>query len=619
MPTWKEIADKRRKENFVGRAEQLRVFLDNFTGDEPRWMVLSITGEGGVGKSTLLKRYAQECRRPDINANVVLCDDRHYSPVEAMAAIAEQLSALGIKSGDFDERLKKYRQALQQIESDPSAPRGMVHVVTRGLTDLAVKSLRRVPGIGLAMDYVDEKATGEALAELAQYAMTRWGNKDEVLLVREPEKVLTPLFVDLLNEAARKKRLVVMFDVFERTARTLSAWLMNLFDSQYGEIDWRVSFVLSGRDPLDQHWTELAGLMTHVRLEPFTREETAIYLSNHGITDPTLIEQIHKDTGGLPVLVELLAAANPQPGQPLPDVSGNAVKRFLQWTPDELRPVPLLAAIPRQFNKDILMALLGDDGAAKFDWLVDQSYIRCDSERGWFYHEKVRALMLRYQRNLSPRQLDEHHQHLADYFAQQQARMNLPPRKAYENETWRRYEAERFYHAFSVAPEERWPQTAQAFMLAFYHRWRFAARLPDLVRQVLEETRCAALKTEAGWLEAIITAYDKDEYERFMQSLNRLTALVAQEPGPASAFYASRGMTYGLMGKNYDALRDFDRAIALDETMARAIASRGTAHLLIGKYDEALRDFDRAIALDEKDAWAIASRGETYRLMGQYD
>ncbi len=70
-----------------------------------------------------------------------------------------------------------------------------------------------------------------------------------------------------------------------------------------------------------------------------------------------------------------------------------------------MRKVALLAAVPRQFDQDVLTPLLGDDTAKMFQWLAEQSYIRRDTERGWFYHEKVRELMLRFQRNTAPRAL----------------------------------------------------------------------------------------------------------------------------------------------------------------------------------------------------------------------
>ena len=56
--TWDDIEFDDEFDNFVGRADKLAAFKDNFTGERPKWMVLSITGEGGVGKSTLLKLIA---------------------------------------------------------------------------------------------------------------------------------------------------------------------------------------------------------------------------------------------------------------------------------------------------------------------------------------------------------------------------------------------------------------------------------------------------------------------------------------------------------------------------------------------------------------------------------
>jgi putative protein kinase ArgK-like GTPase of G3E family len=61
--SWKKLSSQRREQNFVGRADRIREFEQNFAGEEPNYMIFSITGEGGVGKSTLLKRFAEICPR----------------------------------------------------------------------------------------------------------------------------------------------------------------------------------------------------------------------------------------------------------------------------------------------------------------------------------------------------------------------------------------------------------------------------------------------------------------------------------------------------------------------------------------------------------------------------
>src|SRR5262249_45666637 len=152
---------------------------------------------------------------------------------------------------------------------------------------------------------------------------------------------------------------------------------------KYGELDTNLTFIIAGRDPLEQHWTDLAGSICHIALEPFTFGETQCYLYKQRITDDRLITQIHEDTGGLPVLIELLAATKPQSGATLPDVSKDAVERFLLWVPQEgRRQAALLAAVPRYFNRDTLNAALGSDTTNIFNWLSTQSFVRRIAERG---------------------------------------------------------------------------------------------------------------------------------------------------------------------------------------------------------------------------------------------
>jgi tetratricopeptide (TPR) repeat protein len=619
-PSWKIVRDQRRKENFVGRQEQLRVFSENFVGEVPNYMVFSVTGEGGVGKSTLLQQYANIASSSDIKAMVVMCDDRHTSPASAMGFIASELARREIRYKDFDDRYKRYRELREEIESDPKAPRGAVDLIARGMTDFVIKSGRKIPGVGVLLEGADEKAAGETLAQLINYGILRWGDKDEVLLLRETERVLTPLFLGLLANASEHHRLVLMFDVFERTCQSLSPWLLALFNFEYGEFDTNLTFTLSGRDPLEQHWTERAGTICHIMLDPFTPDETQLYLLNHGISDQRLVRQIHEDTAGLPVLVELLAATNPQPGVPLPDVSKDAVERFLQWIPQEdRRRVALLAAVPRQFNRDILSTAQGNDVTNMFAWLSMQSFVRRNAERGWFYHEKVRELMLRYLRHTTPKDLEEAHSRLAGFFADEQAKLHLEGRVAYNSTIWRILECERIYHTVGAQPDRQRYEAINAFFQAFRWRWRSAEAIAQALQQLGHETGIQALEDWAFRLLEIYKAYDQGEY---LIGIERLSSLESQGEITTAAhceILALRGIMSFQAGKWEQALADLNHAIVLDERNARAIASRGNIYQLLGEYEKGLADITRAIELDPQNAWAIGLRGDTCRLMGQYE
>ncbi len=448
--TWTNKLNEVRKNNFVGRQDEQRYFSDNFVKAEPDNLLYAVTGEGGVGKSTLLLQYEQLASSPSINAIVIRCDDSHTSPAAAMAFIAEHLRKEGFGHKEFDERLKTYRAARDEIENDPKAPRGALNMVVRGATDFAVKFARKTPGVSVFADYVDEKAAGEALSQGVNYVIDRWGNKDETRLVREPEQVLTPLFMKLLGDVCAKRKIVLMFDVFERTADALEPWLHALLTGGFGEVELNATFVIGGRDALDQRWTSLAGAICYVALEPFTFEETQDYLARQDITDAPLVQQIYDDTNGLPVLVELLASRKPQPGQPLPDISGDAVERFLSWIPDEgQRRAVLLAAVPRQFNRDVLSAAWGNDATSQFAWLASRE-LRPNQHgaRRVLPREGARADAAALAPNHT-RRTRWHSRAIVRVLRIAAGQAGTTGKAAYDSESWRGFEQGRVYHALS--------------------------------------------------------------------------------------------------------------------------------------------------------------------------
>ena len=583
-------------------------------------MVIAVTGEGGVGKSTLLAQYESIAKSTDNNARVVICDDRQTSPVAAMSYIAGKLAESGTECRDFNVRLKKYREMCQEIEGDQKVPRSLVNLLALGVSDFTIKSLRKAPGVGVLFEYADEKAAGEAFAQLVDYGISRWGNKDEVQLLREPEKILTPLFLTLLNNATEDRPLVLMFDVFERTHHTLAPWLLALCKFEYGVFNTGLSIVISGRDPLEQHWTDLAGALCHVTLEPFILDETKLFLSNQGITDEQLVAQIHADTAGLPVLVELLAATKPQPGIPLPDISRDAVERFLQWTPqEEQRQVALLAAVPRQFNNDILTAAIGKDADKAFNWLAEQSYIRTSKERGWFYHEKVRELMLRHFRNTNPGDLTAAHKRLAEFYDEQQHHLNLEDKLAYESELWKKFELEKIFHWLCEQPFRRVNEAVNSFLGAFRWQWKFSEKIVHVCEQTASESALVEIKECAERMGAFYRAYEKDEYATLISQADFLLQRGNLIPIAQSTLFGHRAEAYRMINKSELALADFDHAIELDAKYAWAITSRGQTYHQMGRYEQALADFGHAIELDAKYAWAIASRGETYGKLGRFE
>ncbi len=76
------------------------------------------------------------------------------------------------------------------------------------------------------------------------------------------------------------------------------------------------------------------------------------------------------------------------------------------------------------------------------------------------------------------------------------------------------------------------------------------------------------------------------------------TAVAGGDSREQTAAYYERGNVQLDAGANAAALADYDKAIALDPSNARAFNNRALAHVALGQTDQALADYAAAIKLD---------------------
>lgn len=606
--SWKKELETRNIDVFVGRENYLSEFSSNFVTDQPRYLLFSVTGEGGVGKSTLLRQFESLAKSPrqDISAIVICCDEEYISPSSVMNHVAEVLKTQKISNESFSERNKTYQKLLQDIEGDAKAPRSVLNMVLRGTTDFVIKTAKKAPGISVIAEHVDEKEAGDVVIDTADYLINRFSNKDELQLIKSPEKILTPLFIDLINEAVTKHRLILTFDTFERTKDYLSNWLLDLLSSEFGDFDTRITFVISGRDPLDQQWTKLSASTCHIQLEPFTLDETKAYLARQNVTDEHLINQIYDDTSGLPVLVELLASRHPQPDIPLPDISKDAVTRFLQWISDpEQRRVAVFSAIPHTFNKNILSTLLDKDSSSEFDWLISQSFVRSKRNTGYYYHEKVRELILRHLYLTSPKQLALAHERLSEYFA---SRVNDPAMNTTTNQgdVWIRLKCEYFYHYSLANLEQAGQYLTHEFLYALRRSYKFALIIKKLIKELCRESEVIA---SSPTIQIIVDKNQHKSTSEYLQTIETLKLMYGEKTVPIEV----KNSIAALLGKQYVNLGDFDiaeqylnEAIGSTNENSYALTTRAAVKYFIRDDREgAFADLTNALSLDPYDLNAL--------------
>jgi len=122
-------------------------------------------------------------------------------------------------------------------------------------------------------------------------------------------------------------------------------------------------------------------------------------------------------------------------------------------------------------------------------------------------------------------------------------------------------------------------------------------------------SRDAGALTSAG-----VTHLQMREYERAIRDFDRALAL---QPGLVVA-WRQRGIAYRGKGDYERALADFDQAILLAPSDARLYTERGLTYELLGDYPRAIREFDRAISFKPNNAPAIENRGRTHFYLGNF-
>ncbi len=132
------------------------------------------------------------------------------------------------------------------------------------------------------------------------------------------------------------------------------------------------------------------------------------------------------------------------------------------------------------------------------------------------------------------------------------------------------------------------------------------------------------LGTAAGFCRPVLanaqyqTHYDlgKDFLQRqeYKLAIKELDIAVVQPVTPVELAVAlvDRGTAYSELKDYKSALRDFDRAIALDGKSHLAYNNRGVVYLRQGLADNAIKNFDAALAIDEEDKYAAVNRAGAY-------
>jgi len=398
---WDNIINEKERTRFVGREQELEVFRAEINRTSPNYLIYYITGQGGVGKTSLLNRYQEIAK----NFGFLLadCDQEQRDVPTVLGHLAHRLQEQNFPLKRFNRRYETYRQKIDEIHSDPEAPQGLPALVGRTIVRAGYVFGDALPVARKALDLIPRESVETQASEWLTYLARKIGNKDDISLVREPIPILTRLFFEDLNEIVQERRVLLCFENFEATRQELQEWFRRVLEYKPSR---NIRIAIASRDLPGTQWDTLKRITTTITLDVFTEQEAEALLSKCNITDPKRRKAIIKYTGKLPVLMgwmaesqsKELATTLPVQNQDSSIPTSDMVEWVLRGvTEPALREVALLAAIPRIFNADILELLLEGnsqtiDAQAAFDWLVKMPFIR-QHLKGWQYHDVVRRII----------------------------------------------------------------------------------------------------------------------------------------------------------------------------------------------------------------------------------
>ncbi len=642
---------------FIGREGELHFFVQNILKlEDPTHNIISIWGQGGVGKSTLLARFIAETHTPEFldYCLTAIVDERQASPANIMEKFAEQLHL----TGEFEKALGHYKEKLRKQQTKLEA---IQNVLLPRAPDFAGAAVEGIPIVGPILREGVKATTGHLLGEYHSNQLRKEAEKFE-----NPIEELTSAFVSDLSHLAetkatvssnwvkRERRIILFFDTFEQLATETVPWLLDYFLET--DISSNVVLVIAGRDPLEhstsndtKRWLPYydSDTIYSISLNSFTEEETQAYLTKRGITDPIRIDTIWQLSRGLPLYLGLLTS-NPQ-GEV--DPTKDVVDNFLRWIPEHeqiKRRLALDAALlTRPFNQDDLEAfeyLPENERRANYRWLIRQPFVRNSAQDGrYLYHELAQELFSRHLYQFSPREYQATRRAVASRYQRLLTEIHMEEDiEVYHSAQWLELVQALIYQLFLLPDEASHIKAIEQILNACEHA--DAEQTREIVRVLQELSRDQAINQAntnsrqiAGWLQQYIEADLKSQafllaigyqegassyLQTFLTIANRLLQVVSHEPAFSSKLLArmhcKRGIAYRNLRVYEQALEDFDYAIELDSKYVRAYTQRGIVYRNLREYEQALVDLNRAIELDPRYAWAYAQRGHTYRLCKEY-
>ena len=401
---------------FVGRAREQKAYGQLLAQDSP-WLLV-ITGDGGIGKSTLLRHLKDQTPRDIPVALLNFANDKlRIDPLNILEELSWQLAA-----DCQEQRVAAFEQTLAD---------------GRAKLSKAIESMNQqfIVGEGGSAQDIQVDLTGYSAAAMREQR-------------RQVRESATRAFYSQLM-TYKPAQLALMLDTCEWLSELegleVGKWVMDellpAMRERLAHTRHRLSAVIASRVPPPLTVIERQDRLP-LTLPRLDAEAVHLYLQQVGMQDAALRQRVYEITHGHALCVSIIGVLWQEQGDrpltlaDLPQLrtrfTEKALVEYIRERLDERLKTPYreltrCGVLLRSFDLPMLQAvfpelLSGDDALDIFHQLIDYPYVEPRGNQHYAFHDLLREIQAAEVRAQQPALWKEYHRRALDYLAKQSQR-----------------------------------------------------------------------------------------------------------------------------------------------------------------------------------------------------
>ncbi len=116
----------------------------------------------------------------------------------------------------------------------------------------------------------------------------------------------------------------------------------------------------------------------------------------------------------------------------------------------------------------------------------------------------------------------------------------------------------------------------------------------------------------------LMRAFANSNLGKNIEAISDFDRVIALDPETDPAIYFDRGLLFYTLGRFIEAIVSFDKTIALRPDYAYAIHNRGNAKFNLWRFEEAILDYTLALAIDSSLVFSLNNRATCYEKLSKY-